>query len=157
MHEQYVETILVVQSASSIFQFFADVLIEVLVLTGTLPSVEYRFAYTLLAFITAFTSFKTWDAIRRDRFGLVHEDIQITLLCELSLITTDFWFVYGLHNEDFLYIRLPFIVLTAINLFIIIHIMMKYNLWSILYTGNAFSGVSIATQTEPQHTHISFV
>lgn len=139
MHEPYVETILKIQSISSIAQFIGDILVEILALTGPLPKVEFRFAYTFIAFLAAFTSFKTYDSIRKDRFGLVHEDIQITLICELALITSDFWFVYGLGNTHYIWYRFPFIFLTAINLIIIVHIMMKYSLWTILYAGSAFS------------------
>ena len=155
MHEPYVETILKVQSISSILQFVCDVIVEVLALSGPLPKVQYRFAYTLIAFLAAFTSFKTWDSIRKDRFGLVHEDIQVTLICEISLISTDFWFIFGLGNLNYLYIRIPFIGLTAINLCIIVHIMMKYRLWSILYAGSVFATTGTGTESRSDITLVA--
>jgi hypothetical protein len=94
-------------------------------------------AYTLLAFLTAFSSFKTLNSIKKDEFGLVHEDIQITLINELSLAICDFWFIYGLDNLKYLWIRMPFIVLTFINCIILLHIIKKYDLWSLYYKGVA--------------------
>lgn len=141
-HELYIEKLLIYQSSSSILQFFADITIEILVLVGVLPYVKFRMAYTFLAFITGFTSFKTLDSIRKNDFGLVHEDIQVTFICELSLIATDFWFVFGLNHLNFIFIRLPFIVLTFINLFIISFIMIKYRLFSLFYQGPITDGPS---------------
>ena len=134
-HTKSVEYALIVQAISSILQFIADIVIEVLVIENYLPDSDFRMSYTLLAFLAAFTSFKTLDAIRQDEFGLVHEDIQITLITELSLIGADFWFIYGLEKFNYLYIRLPFIILTCINVSILIWITTKHKLWSLLYRG----------------------
>lgn len=134
-HEKYIEKILIFQAISSILQFIGDIIVEILTATEVFPSVDFRMAYTWLALLTAFTSFKTLDSMRKDEFGLVHEDIQITLISEMSLVICDFWFIYGLGNTDYLWIRIPFIVLTLINCIIMLHVMHKYKLWSLFYKG----------------------
>lgn len=134
-HDKYIETILIIQAISSILQFICDIIVKILAMIGIFPSVDFRMAYTWLTLLTAFTSFKTLDSMRKDAFGLVHEDIQITLISELSLVVSDFWFIYGLGNINYLWIRMPFIVLTLINCMIVLHVMHKYKLWSLFYQG----------------------
>lgn len=135
-HSEFVEKLLVYQSTSSIVQFIVDVIIEMLIVAGIM---EYQFAfrteYIMMAFLTSFFSFKTLDSIRKDDFGLVHEDIQGTMILEVSLVISDFWFLWGLDHLDMFWIRLPFIVLTTINGFIIHYIICKYKLWSLFYRG----------------------
>ena len=47
----------------------------------------------------------------------------------------DFWFIYGLNHPEYLLVRMPFIVLTLVNIVIIVFIMVRYRLFSLFFHG----------------------
>lgn len=89
---------------------------------GIIPFHEVRILYAIIAGIVAYISFKSIDSIRKQRFMIIHEDVQI-------------WFLYFQGYAHFLIFRIWFLLLTSINLLIVTYIIIRFRLYSIFYQG----------------------
>jgi hypothetical protein len=135
-HENYIEKLLLIQAILSMIHFICDFIIEILTLIHVITKIPIRISYMLLSFVTAFLSYKTFDAIKSDQYAVAHEDIQAAFLLEISQLISDLWFLeYDKYYDLAFDYRIGFMVSNIINIVIISFIMCKYKLWSIRYRG----------------------
>lgn len=134
-HTDYEEYFAIFMSINAIIQFIIDIFIDIFHI------IPLRINFLSLDILSAFTSFKDLSAIHKDKFGFLHEDIQVSFLVETLLMLGDLFFMFytiGINNINFwynFYIRIPFVIIKICNLSFIIYIIIKYKLYHITFQG----------------------
>jgi hypothetical protein len=121
----------ILMSASALLQFFADLVLEILLITGYLPHHPFRIDFLFLTGISALISFHTLQGIRRKEIDVTQDSTQVSLLVEIGLVFGDLYYLLTYTNVTAvtLWMRLPFMILTTINIFIVIYIIYRLKLF----------------------------
>ncbi len=117
---------------SVLFQFFADFLLKFLGYADLILRMPWRTDFLFLTAISALMGYQTLIGMQRRELDVTRNSIQLGILVELALIVGDVYFVFT--NPELqphlLYWRLPFVVLTAFNFFILIFVAYKLKLFN---------------------------
>lgn len=114
-----------------LFQGFLDIVIKVGSFTPWIIDMPWRIDYLFLTAISVLMGFQTLIGMRRRELEVTRNSIQVGLLVEIALIVGDLHFVsvYGPVIPEVLWFRLPFVVLTMFNVWILIYTARRMDLF----------------------------
>lgn len=124
---------------SVLLQFFADILLKILGYTGLILQMPWRTDFLFLTAISALMGYQTLVGMQRRELDVTRNSVQLGLLVETALVVGDIYFVVA-YPELFpglLYIRLPFLILTVLNFFILVFVAYRLKLFQ--YSSKKFS------------------
>lgn len=102
-------------------QGVADVALKLLSYTPILPALPWRTDFLFLTAISVLMGYRTLSGMRRLKFDVTRNSIELGFLVEIALVIGDTEFI--VRHVDLiphvLWMRLPFIVLTLINIVIL--------------------------------------
>lgn len=116
---------------SALLQFVVDVIIEISMLFKLIPTLPFRIDFFFLTGISALLAWHTVQGIRRKEIDVTQDSTQISWLVEVALFCGD---IYLLANIDrsanpIVWTRIPFLVLTFINIVIVTYTIYKLRLF----------------------------
>lgn len=118
-------------SLSVLMQGIFDVLIKLGGYTPWVVMFPWRMDFLFLTAVSVLMGYQTLIGMRRRELDVTRNSVQIGLLVEIALFVGDIWFV--IENRELipaaLPIRLPFIVLTFINILILAYLVYRLNLF----------------------------
>ena len=108
---------------SVLMQGIADFALKILGYTALLPSVPWRTDFLFLTAVSVLMGYRTITGMHRRKFDVTRNSIELGLLTEVGLVIGDSEFIW--HNlagiPHILAMRLPFIILTSINIVILVY------------------------------------
>lgn len=112
-------------------QGFADILIKFGGYTPWIISMPWRIDYLFLTGISVLMGFQTLIGMRRRELDVTRNSVQVGLLVETALIVGDLHFmsVYGPIVPEVLWFRMPFVILTMFNVWILTYISRRMQLF----------------------------
>jgi hypothetical protein len=118
-------------SVNALMQAIGDAVLETLILSGLFVKIPFRIDFISLTTISAILAWHTFRGIQRKEFDVTHDATQVSLVVELALVIGDLYFIitYFSANPAVLWIRLPFLVLTTINVLIVLYIIIRLKLF----------------------------
>ncbi len=121
-------------SLNAMMQAVGDAVLEVAILSGAFVKIPFRIDFISLTTISAILAWHTFRGIQRKEFDVTHDSTQVSLVVELALVVGDVYFItnYFADNPNVLWIRLPFLVLTSINVLIVLYIIFRLRLFTSL-------------------------
>jgi len=108
---------------SVLLQGIADVVLKIVSYTPLLTSLPWRTDFLFLTAISVLMGYRTLQGMRMRRFDVTRNSIELGVLVEISLVIGDTQFIFQ-HLSDIpevLPMRLPFIILTTINIGILVY------------------------------------
>ena len=109
--------------ASVLLQGIADIVQKCIGYTDILPRLPWRTDFLFLTAISVLMGYRTLSSMHHRKFDVTRNSIELGILVEIALVVGDSVFIH-LHMEDITHVipmRLPFIVLTLINIAILIY------------------------------------
>lgn len=118
-------------SYSVLIQAAADIAIKALGATAWFPNLPVRTAFIFLTAVSALMGYQALQGFRRREVDVTRNSVAIGVLVETGLIADDIVHIYQVVDSHplVIHIRLPFIILTAINLILLIYIANKLKLF----------------------------
>jgi hypothetical protein len=107
---------------NSLGQGIAEIVYQPLMMMHVLPEAHLDASFYFLAALSALLAHHILSGIRRQEIDVTQDSVQIGLLVECALLISDVIFVQTHFTQTILLMRLPFMVLTAINIFLLIRI-----------------------------------
>ena len=113
-----------IMSLSVLVQGLADVFIKVLGYTPLFIRLPWRIDFLFLTALSVLMGAQALKGMRRREFDVTRNSMQVGILVEISLIVSDIVFIYtNLHTiPAVIFTRLPFIILTTINIGILVYV-----------------------------------
>mmetsp|Transcript_18402 Transcript_18402/g.27717 ORF Transcript_18402/g.27717 Transcript_18402/m.27717 type:complete len:420 (-) Transcript_18402:406-1665(-) len=109
-------------SWNSVIMLITEVVIEILIVVGLYPKLPLRIAFLFLTLLSGVLGAQTLVAVRRKEFDTSQNALQIGLIVELALIIGDLEFLLSKYRTKYpasLPTRLPFMILTTVNVILI--------------------------------------
>lgn len=108
-------------SISAVSQAIADYFLETAILFGWLGKIPFRLEFVFLTALSAILAAQSLNNIQKGSVDMERETLLVSLILELSLFISDLVFIFRIYPENplVLYIRLPFLFLTGINILIV--------------------------------------
>eukprot|EP00808_Paulinella_micropora_P020848 g629.t1 len=114
-------------SWNALIMAVAEVLMEILMVSGAIPKAEFRVCFLFLTVISAVLAYHTLVDIAMDELVPTIQAMRVSLLVEVSLICIDIEYIVEaqhLSEEDYFWrvaYRSPYIILTGVNVLLIIY------------------------------------
>mmetsp|Transcript_32603 Transcript_32603/g.81763 ORF Transcript_32603/g.81763 Transcript_32603/m.81763 type:complete len:384 (+) Transcript_32603:291-1442(+) len=108
-------------SINALVMAVAEILIEILIVAGVYPKLPFRLDFFFLTLLSALLGWQSLVATRNGHFDTSKNALQVAGLVELALIAGDILFIVT-QQEKYpaaLPTRVPFMVLTALNLVLV--------------------------------------
>lgn len=108
---------------SVLAQGFADVALKLVSYGGLLPEMPWRTDFLFLTAISVLMGYRTYAGMHHRKFDVTRNSIELGVLVEVALVVGDTQFIYMQMADvpHVLFIRLPFIVLTGLNIIILLY------------------------------------
>mmetsp|Transcript_13383 Transcript_13383/g.15250 ORF Transcript_13383/g.15250 Transcript_13383/m.15250 type:complete len:208 (+) Transcript_13383:260-883(+) len=107
---------------NALFMFLSEVVVEILILTGTMPKVEFRIDFFSLTTISALLGYQTLVGTATKKLDVTRNSLILAFLVEGFLIGGDIDFLLKNRNDvAVLAVRIPFVVLTLLNFVLVIY------------------------------------
>jgi hypothetical protein len=118
-------------SLSVLLQGIFDIVIKLAGYTPWIVRFPWRVDFLFLTAISVLMGYQTLIGMRRRELDVTRNSVQIGILVETALVVGDIYFIIKNYQEipEALPIRLPFIILTAINIGILVLISHKLKLF----------------------------
>ena len=110
-------------SVNVLLQGIADIALKVTSYTPLLSTLPWRTDFLFLTAISVLMGYRTFTGMLHQKFDVTRNSIELGVLVEISLVVGDTLFV-NQHIADIPHVlpmRLPFIILTTINIFILMY------------------------------------
>jgi len=116
---------------NAITQAGLDIILESMVLLEMVPKIPFRLDFISLTLLSALLAWQTLKGLARKELDVTRNSVQVSLFVEAFLVVGDVYFIIShLHtNLWVLYFRLPFVILTGLNIFILIYIVYRLKLF----------------------------
>ena len=113
-----------IMSMSVLIQGLADVIVKILGYTPFVPALPWRIDFLSLTCISVVMGSQAIRGMRRRELDVTRNSMLIGMLVECALVISDVVFIYSYGSvlPIALPIRLPFIVLTTINICILLYV-----------------------------------
>ena len=116
-------------SVNVLWQGIADIALKLGGYTPWIVQFPWRVDFLFLTAISVLMGYQTLIGIRRRELDVTRNSVQIGILVELGLLVGDIYFV--IQNFDtldhVLAIRMPFMILTFLNILILAYLVKKLN------------------------------
>lgn len=118
-------------SWNAVVMLVAEVIIEALVLLEAYPKLPFRTSFLFLTILSGLLGTQTLIAVNRKELDTSHNALAVGLLVEIALITGDIAFLVSRHKKYPVAIptRVPFIILTAVNVGLVIYLYNRLHLY----------------------------
>lgn len=118
-------------SLSVLTQGIADVVIKAAGYTPWIVKFPWRMDFLFLTAISVLMGYQTLVGIQRRELDVTRNSVQIGILVEIALVVGDVYFLIHHHHEieGALAIRAPFIFFTTINVFILLYLIYRLDLF----------------------------
>jgi hypothetical protein len=106
-----------------LLQGIADIVLKLVSYTETLPPLPWRTDFLFLTAISVLMGYQSLKGMLHEKFDVTRNSIELGLLVEIGLIVGDTIFIRQ-HMVDMphvLSMRLPFIILTSINILVLLY------------------------------------
>lgn len=110
--------------ANVLLQGIGDIVLKLLSYTDFLPALPWRTDFLFLTAVSVLMGYRTLQGMRHLKFDVTRNSIELGLLVEIGLIIGDLEFIH-LHMLDIphvVFMRVPFIGLTSLNILILLYI-----------------------------------
>lgn len=117
--------------ASVLVQAVFDVLLKLMGYAGMLAILPWRVDFLFLTAISALIGYQTLIGMRKRKIDVTRNSVELGFIVETALIIGDLHFLYLYANAypGITWVRLPFLILTAFNLLILVYISKKTKLF----------------------------
>lgn len=121
----------IVISWNAVVMLVTEVIIEVLIVVELYPKIPFRISFLFLTFLSGLLGAQTLVAVNRKEFDTSHNALQVALLVEISLIAGDIEFLAGKGKKypAALPTRVPFMILTMVNVCLVVYLYIKLRLY----------------------------
>ena len=121
----------VFMAISAILQAGADIIIEILAILDMIGKMPLRLEFLFLAIISAVLGMFTLKGLKRKEIDVTRNSLSLSLMVEVFLIASDIHFLMTFEdvNEFVFSVRLPFMILTTLNVFIVIYIIWRMHIF----------------------------
>lgn len=121
----------VFMAISAILQAIADVAIETLALLEMIYKMPLRLEFLFLAIISAVLGMFTLKGLKRKEIDVTRNSLSLSLMVEVFLLVSDSYFLMTFEkvNSFIVSVRLPFMILTSINVFIVLYIIWRMHIF----------------------------
>ena len=119
----YVIALTFFMCASVLMQGIGDIALKLLSYTPALPTLPWRIDFLFLTSISVLMGYRTLTGMLRQKFDVTRNSIELGILVEISLVVGDSIFIHN-HMLDIPHVipmRLPFILLTMLNIAILLY------------------------------------
>lgn len=115
-----------------LLQGVLDIIVKVGGYTPWILAMPWRIDFLFLTAISVLMGFQTLNAMKHQKLDVTRNTIQLGLLVETALIVGDLHFiaVYSPIIPEVLWFRLPFILLTLFNIWVLVHVIRKLHVFS---------------------------
>jgi hypothetical protein len=119
------------QSISSLAQAIADILLETLSFFNLIIKIPLRLEFLMLTIIAAMLGRFALSGLRQREIDISKNAILLGIVVEMSLIIGDLYFIFFSSESplELDLIRLPFVLLTTLNVLILVYISLKIRLF----------------------------
>lgn len=117
-------------SVNVLLQGIADVVLKLVSYSEVLPPLPWRTDFLFLTAVSVLMGYRSFTGMLHQKFDVTRNSIELGMLVEVGLVVGDILFVQE-HLLDMPYVlpmRLPFIVLTCLNIFILFYNYQTLNL-----------------------------
>lgn len=116
---------------NAIIQAVADISIEILATAKLIPALPFRFEFLCLAIISAILGYFTLMGLRRRELDVTKNSLILSLFVETVLVAGDliYVFIFPKASTGYFLLRLPFIAITTLNIFIVIYIIWRTHIF----------------------------
>jgi len=108
---------------SVLLQGIADLVLKIASNTSLLPQLPWRTDFLFLTAISVLMGYRSLSSMHHRKFDVTRNSIELGILVEFALIIGDLEFI-KMHMADIHYVvpmRLPFIILTLMNIAILLY------------------------------------
>jgi hypothetical protein len=125
-------TLTYVMCLNILLQGFMDIVIKFGGYTPWIIAMPWRIDFLFLTAISVLMGFQTLIGMRRRELDVTRNSIQVGLLVETALIIGDLHFisVYGTYIPEIMWFRMPFVVLTMFNVWILIYVTRRMHIFT---------------------------
>jgi hypothetical protein len=122
-------------SINVLLQGIADVALKLFSYSDLLPTLPWRTDFLFLTAVSVLMGYRSFRGMLHQKFDVTRNSIELGILVEIGLVVGDILFI-NQHIVDMPHVlpmRLPFIVLTCLNIFILLYNYQTLNLrkwWS---------------------------
>ncbi|MGE3279028.1 MAG: hypothetical protein AB7J40_04555 [Candidatus Altimarinota bacterium] len=111
-------------SYNVVIQGIGDVIIKIAGYTPWFSPLPMRLDFLFLTAVSVLMGYQALKGMRRRELDVTRNSVALGLLVELSLVVSDITHLiqFGATHPSLMWIRLPFIILTTINFFILFFI-----------------------------------
>jgi hypothetical protein len=119
-------------SFSVIGQALVDFVLETMSLLGLIDPIPFRLEFLFLTLLSGILGFFTLSGIRKRHIDLTRSSLITSICLEVSLVASDVYYLSRINEFGQYYerIRLPFIILTSINILLILVIIWQSKVFS---------------------------
>jgi hypothetical protein len=116
---------------NAIVQAAVDIGIEIFSFIGLLPKLPFRFEFLCLAVISAILGQFTLMGLRKRELDVTKNSLILSLFVEIALLSGDIIFVFITPGAStgYLFLRLPFMAFTAMNVIIVLYIIWRTHIF----------------------------
>ncbi len=114
-------------SLSALLQAIVDYTLEAMSMAGLIFSIPFRFEFLCLTFISAVLGYFTLEGLKRRELDVTRNSVILSFMVEWSLVLGDFYFIFNYPDlsPQVIAMRIPFMILTGINIIILTFIAMR--------------------------------
>lgn len=116
-----------VMSYSALIQAVSDINLEIFSAIGIIEALPFRFSFLILTIISALMAMETLHDLMPYTLLWNRRAVINTGIVELGLILSDIYFIFTIYESHSMWwLRLPFMIFTAFNVYIIFYTGWKY-------------------------------
>ena len=121
----------IILSWNAVLMMIGEIVIEIFVLTGIYPKIPFRLSFFFLTILSGILGAQALVAVNRKEFDTSQNALVVSFLIEIALIIGDIAFVLHYHTKypAALPTRAPFGVLTLVNVFLVIYLVLSLRLY----------------------------
>jgi len=122
-------------SINVLLQGIADIALKLISYSAILPPLPWRTDFLFLTAVSVLMGYRSFMGMLHQKFDVTRNSIELGILVEIGLVVGDILFIHNhiVEMPHVLPMRLPFIVLTSLNILILLYNYQTLNLrkwWS---------------------------
>ena len=122
-------------SINVLLQGIADIVLKLVSYSALLPPLPWRTDFLFLTAVSVLMGYRSFQGMLHQKFDVTRNSIELGMLVEIGLVVGDISFVnaHFIDIPQVLLMRLPFIILTSLNILILFYNYQTLNLrkwWS---------------------------
>lgn len=117
-------------SINVLLQGIADIALKLISYSSILPPLPWRTDFLFLTAVSVLMGYRSFTGMLHQKFDVTRNSIELGILVEIGLVVGDILFIHNhiVEMPHVLPMRLPFIVLTNLNILILLYNYQTLNL-----------------------------